>query len=86
MVGHFYSGIALQETGKYQNAIKEFETVTIDKDNLFTEQADWYIGLCYLQTNENRKAYKQFKRIAKKEGFYQQKAKAILRKIKYAED
>jgi tetratricopeptide (TPR) repeat protein len=86
MVGHFYSGIALQETGKYKNAIKEFETVTIDKDNLFTEQAEWYMALCFLQTNENKKAYKQFKKIAEKEGFYQQKAKAILRKSKHSED
>ena len=85
MVGHFYTGVSLQETGKYQNAIKEYETVIIDKDNLFTEQAEWYIGLCYLQTNENKKAYKQFKKIAKNEGFYQQKAQSILCKIKYSE-
>jgi hypothetical protein len=85
MVGHFYAGVSLQETGKYQNAIKEYETVIIDKDNLFTEQAEWYIGLCYLQTNENKKAYKQFKKIAKNEGFYQQKAQSILNKIKDSE-
>lgn len=85
MVGHFYSGVSLQETGKYQNAIKEYETVITDRDNLFTEQAQWYVGLCYLQTNESRKAYKQFKKIAKNEGFYQLKAQAILRKMKYLE-
>jgi hypothetical protein len=85
MVGHFYTGVSLQETGKYPDAIKEYEIVIVDKDNLFTEQAQWYIGLCYLQTNENKKAYKQFKKIAKNEGFYQQKAQAILNKIKYSE-
>lgn len=85
MVGHFYSGVSLQETGKYQNAIKEYEMVIINKDNLFTEQAEWYVGLCYLQTNENKKAYNQFMKIAKNEGFYQLKAQAILRKIKYSE-
>jgi hypothetical protein len=85
MVGHFYTGVSLQETGKYQNAIKEYETVIVDKDNLFTEQAEWYIGLCYLQTNENKKAYKQLKKIAKNDGFYQQKAQSILSKIKYPE-
>ena len=38
------------------------------------------------QTNaENKKAYKLFKKIAKNEGFYQQKAEAILNKIKYSE-
>jgi len=85
MVGHFYTGVSLQETGKYLNAIKEYETVIVDKDNLFTEQAQWYIGLCYLQTNENKKAYQQFKKIAKNEGFNQQKAQAILNKMKYSE-
>ena len=86
MVGHFYTGVSLQELGKYQKAITEYETVIIDKDNLFVEQANWYIGLCYLQTNEDKKAYKQFKKIAKEAGFYQLKAQAILRKMKYSEN
>ena len=86
MVGHFYAGVSHQETGKYQTAIHEYETVMIDKDNLFVEQANWYIGLCYLQTSENKKAYTQFKKIAKNEGFYQLKAKAIIRKMKVSEN
>ncbi|HBY54393.1 MAG TPA: hypothetical protein DEH15_18370, partial [Marinilabiliales bacterium] len=85
-VAHFYTGVSLQETGKYQNAISEYHKVIINKDNLFIEQAQWYIGLCYLQTNENKKAYKQFKKIAENQGFYQPKAQAILRKMKYSED
>lgn len=85
MVGHFYAAASLQETGKYLNAIKEYETVIFDKDNLFIEQAQWYIGLCYLQTNENRKAYKQLKKIADNEGFYQLKAQAIIKKIEYSD-
>jgi tetratricopeptide (TPR) repeat protein len=85
MVGHFYAGVSLQETGKYKSAIDEYQTVMINKDNLFVEQANWYIGLCYLQTNENKKAFTQFKKIAKKEGYYQLKAQAILRKIKVSE-
>jgi len=86
MVAHFYTGASLQETGKYQDAISEYQKVILDKDNLFIEQAQWYIGLCYLQTNENKKAYKQFKKIAETQGFYQPKAQAILRKMKYSED
>jgi len=82
MVGHFYTGVSLQETGKYLKAIKEYETVIVDKDNLFVEQAQWYAGLCYLQTDENKKAYSLFKKIAKGQGFYQQKAQAILIKMK----
>ena len=80
-VGHFYSGVTLQELGKYQNAIKEYEAVVVNKDNLFIEQAEWYIGLCYLQTNDNKKAIKQFKKIANDRGYYQPKAVAILNKM-----
>jgi hypothetical protein len=81
-VGHFYSGVSLQELGKYKNAIEEYRVVVINKDNLFIEQAEWYIGLCYLQTKEDEKAIVQFKKIANNQGFYQSKAQTILRKMK----
>jgi hypothetical protein len=86
MVGHFYAGVSLQETGKYISAIHEYETVMTDKDNLFVEQANWFIGLCYLKTSDDKKAYNQFKKIAKNEGFYQLKAQAILRKMKVSDN
>ncbi len=85
MASHFYSGISLQETGRYNKAIHEYETVIVNKDNLFTEQAEWYTGLCLLQTDNNKKAYKLFKKIALSKGFYQQKAELILKKINYTE-
>lgn len=82
IASHFYSATSLQELGKYKNAIEEYQVVIVDKDNLFIEQAEWYIGLCYLQIKEDEKAFKQFKKILKNKGFYHQKAEAILRKIK----
>lgn len=85
MAGHFYSGMSLQEKGKYTTAINEYKIVIDNKDNLFTEQAQWYTGLCLLQTNENKKAYRQFKKIAESNGFYQQKANDILKKIKFSD-
>jgi hypothetical protein len=85
MASHFYSGVSFQETGKYNNAIEEYNTVIQNKDNLFTEQAQWYTGLCLLQINDNKKAYKQFKKIAESKGFYQDKANEILKKIKFVE-
>ena len=81
MASHFYSAVSLQELGKYKNAIEEYQVVVVDKDNLFIEQAEWYIGLCFIQTREDKKAIKQFKKIANEKGYYQQKAVAILRKI-----
>jgi hypothetical protein len=83
MAAHFYAGAALQETGEYQRAIDRYQTVIAHDDNLFTEQAEWYAALCHLRTNENEKAHSLFDRIAKKEGFYSLKAKAVIRKMKH---
>ena len=82
-VGHFYAGVSLQETGKYSEAIGEYQAVIRQEDNLFVQQAQWYLALCLLKTDEEEKAYAQFTEIAKKEGYYQDKAKAVLRKLKY---
>ena len=84
-VGNFYTAMAYQQTGQFQLALEAYGKVIRDRDNLFVEQAQWYTGLCYLQTENRKKAYRQFKKIAQGEGFYQQKAEAILEKIKYIE-
>lgn len=84
-VSNFYSGMAYQETGKFNQALAAYGKVVQDRDNLFIEQAQWYIGLCYLQTDNRKKAYRQFKKIANSESFYSDKASAILKKIKYLE-
>lgn len=86
VVGHFYSGVSHQEMGDYRSAIAEYERVIKNRDNLFVEQSEWYIGLCYLQTNERRKAYDLFEQITESEGFYKQSAQEILHKMKYSED
>jgi len=77
--------MSLQETGKFKKAIASYQTVVKDKDNLFVEQAEWYIGLCYLQTENRKKAFKQFEQIANSQSYYSEKATAVLRKIKYFE-
>lgn len=84
-VSNFYSGIAYQQTGQTQKALISYQNVIKDRDNLFIEQAQWYIGLCYLQDENRKKAYRQFTKIANSNSFYQEKASAILRKIKYLE-
>jgi hypothetical protein len=84
-VSNFYSAMAYQETGQPNMALGAYQKVVRDRDNLFVEQAQWYIGLCYLQSENRKKAYQQFKRIANSESFYNEKASAILRKIEYLE-
>lgn len=84
-VGHFYSGVSYQETGRFNKAIEEYEIVVKDKDNLFVEQSEWYIGLCYLQTQDRKKAYRQLERISRSDSYYSKKAEAIIRKLKFIE-
>ena len=80
-IGNFYSGMACQQTGNYEQAIFSYQQVIKEKNNLFVEQAQWYMGLCYLQTDNKKKAYKQFQRIAESNSYYSTKASAILRKM-----
>ncbi|MGQ7869245.1 tetratricopeptide repeat protein, partial [Sunxiuqinia sp. sy24] len=84
-VSNFYSGMAYQETKKTDRALISYQSVVKDRDNLFVEQAQWYIGLCYLQNENRKKAYRQFTQIANSDSFYQPKAEAILKKIRYLE-
>jgi hypothetical protein len=85
-VSNFYSGIAYQETGQTERALISYQNVIKNRDNLFIEQAQWYIGLCYLQNENRKKAYRQFSKIAASDSYYQEKASAVLRKIKYLEE
>ena len=84
-VSNFYSGIAYQETGQTNQALRSYQNVINDRDNLFIEQAQWYIGLCYLQDENRKKAYNQFQKIAASESYYHEKAIAILRKMDFTE-
>lgn len=78
----FYQGISFMETQKYQNAGNSFHAVIDHRDNLFIEQAQWYLGLCYLRTNENDKASEQFTRIAESKSSYSRNARKILRAMR----
>jgi len=81
IAGNFYTGTIRQQTGKYEDAIHSFTNVITQGDNLFVEQSEWFIGLCYLNRNEREKAIRQFRKISQSNGYYQQQSKAILKKL-----
>lgn len=81
VAGNFYTGTINQRKGQYGDAIHSFTNVISLGDNLFVEQSEWYIGLCYLNRNEREKAIRQFRKISESSGYYQQQSKAILRKL-----
>lgn len=79
---NLYSGISQMEVKKYKEASGSFKTIIDQNDNLYIEQAEWYLSFCYLMTDQIPLAIKSFKEIADSNGFYQKKAQEIIKKIK----
>jgi tetratricopeptide (TPR) repeat protein len=78
----FYYGISNIETANYDNAIKAFNTIIAQNDNLYIEHAQWYLGLCYLKNNQNSRAIGVFTSIAADpDNFHRQEARKLLEKL-----
>jgi tetratricopeptide (TPR) repeat protein len=82
MATTLYSGISYMEVNRYNEADKSFSKIIDQNDNLFIEQAEWYLGFCYLMTNETEKARTQFEKIAGSNSSYKDHASHILKKLK----
>lgn len=75
-------GISNFEESMYNDAKKSFGIVIDDNKNLYIDQAQWYLALCYLQTGENDKAGNLLQVIINENGSFASQSKKILRKIK----
>ena len=73
----FYSGVCFIELEDFNKAIESFAFVVNDKDNLYVEQADWYLGLIYLMNNQRQMAIAQFEHIANGDSYYASQAEEI---------
>jgi TolA-binding protein len=82
MQSTFLNGISNYEDSKYPEAKRSFGIVIGNNNNLFIDQAEWYLAFCYLRTNEREKARQQFEAIKQENGIYSKEAKNILRKMK----
>jgi TolA-binding protein len=76
------TGVSNFEERKYPEAKQSFVKVIDDKDNLYIDQAQWYLALCYLNTNETEKAKQLFTIIVKENGIYKTDARKIIRGLK----
>ena len=76
------NGIANFENNKYPEAKRSFGNVINDNNNLYIDQAQWYLALCYVKTDEREKAIQQLEIIKKEGGIYRNDAKKIIRKLK----
>lgn len=75
-------GVSNFEEKKYPEAKQSFGKVIDDKNNLYIDQAEWYLALCYINTNERDKAVRLLTIISKEDGIYKNDAKKIIRKLK----
>ncbi|HHN48231.1 MAG TPA: tetratricopeptide repeat protein [Bacteroidales bacterium] len=78
----FYKGVAYIETRRYNDAIKEFLKITSEEDHLFTEHANWFLGLTYLRNNETENAIVIFRDIMNDaDNYYRSQAFEIHEKL-----
>jgi tetratricopeptide (TPR) repeat protein len=77
----FYAAISLMELGDYKKAEPILSAVAADDTNLFVDQAEWYLGLCFLMNDKFDLAIKQFEKIASTQNYYNDKAAEIIKKI-----
>lgn len=78
---HLYSGISNMEIYEYEDAEESFDKIIEHQNNLFIEQAEWYLGFCYLMTDNEDKAIEQFSEISESTSFYRKPAGEIVRKL-----
>lgn len=78
----FMHGMANMEVKNYPVASGSFSRVIEHNDNLYLEDAEWYLGLCYMMTGNLEKALSQFGSIAASESRYKRQAARLSRKLK----
>lgn len=77
----FLKGSSHMQISQYIEAIGSFTKVVKDNDNLFIEDAKFYLGVCYIQTDQENKARDLLEDIINSENRHRKEAKKLLRKI-----
>lgn len=77
MLGHSYAG-----NKQYNEAGNSYKNVVDHNDNLYIEDANWLLGLCYIKTGETEKARARLEMIAASESRYSKRAATALRRMK----
>jgi len=77
----FYAAMSLMETSQYREAETLLRTIANDSADLFSDQAEWYLGLCLLMNQNKQEAIIRFERISGSQNLYNDKAAEILRKL-----
>jgi TolA-binding protein len=77
----FLSGISNMEIMRYRDAELSFIKVINKKINPYTVDANWYLAMCLLATDEKARAKEQLQKIINSGSIYKNKATKILRRL-----
>lgn len=81
-VGQLLNGISFMELGDYKKANTYFNHLIEDNNNLFVDQAQWYLSLSYIKTGNIDKAKEHLKILTQEKGAFKDKAQKILTDLK----
>jgi len=70
------------EEKDYPVAKQSFTTIVDNNSNLYIEDAQWYLALCFIQTDEQDRAIEQLNMIINSESIYRKEARKVLKKIR----
>jgi len=82
IAARMYSGISYIETEKYREANHSFSKVVNDKDNLFMEQAKWYMSICYVKIGEFDRALHLLEDLKSESAYYKNQSVRLVKKLK----
>ena len=77
----FMLGVTRMKNEQFNEAISPLEKVVVHNDNLFIEDARWFLSICYINVNDTDKARDILEEIANSDSIFRKKAKRNLRKI-----
>ncbi|RLD43937.1 MAG: hypothetical protein DRI89_03850 [Bacteroidetes bacterium] len=82
LAAKLYTGFSLMKLEKFEQAELPFMEIIENKDNLFIDQAEWNLGLCYLSGDKVSKAEQLFAKISTGNTVYNKDARNILQEMK----
>lgn len=78
---NLYSGLALMELERYDEAIEKFKAIQNDDEITVLSISQWYLALCYLAAEKKYKAITILEEIVENKSYKHDKATKILKKL-----
>lgn len=75
-------GVAEMKNNNFPAAKSSFRSIIDNADNYYIDEAQWYLALCYIRTNEKQEALTQLKSIVITNSIFRDKATKLIKKLR----